>query len=152
MEFYKGWHLSRGFLTPFRFSSSFKQSFFGAKIGLGTAMLPPLILQIGISSKVLRVYAGQEYWFLETFTKSLNFSINLIFDFPNKNNRCMFRDTEAIHLGGFCEMLYRKEVELAGFPIDIKCANYQFLDPTAIYHLVHNRLISVNPQSKRSSL
>ena len=146
LKFYKGWQKGRGFLSPFRFSSSFKQSFFGAKIRIGTIMWPPMMFQISISSNGLPVYAGQEYWLLETLAKSLDFSIKIVT--PRKNKGC-FRDIDATKLGGYCEGLYKREVDLAGFPADITIKNYQFLDPTGNYHMVQNRLISVKPVVKK---
>ena len=142
LEFYNGWQQSRGFLIPFKFSSSFKKSFYGAKIRVGTVILPPVIFPTGESAEGLRVYAGQEYWLLKTLAKLLNFRIKLVI---SKSKKPCFLNLAATHPTSYCKQLYRKEVELAGFPQAIRFRGYQFLDPTGIYHVIHNRLISVKP-------
>ena len=46
-------------------------------------------------------------------------------------------------------MLYRKKNGLAGFGLDIYYQNYQYLDPTGVYNVVHKQLISVRPVVKK---
>ena len=48
LRYHKGWQQGTGFITPFKFTSSFKNSFFGAKISVGTLIYPPVIFPIGI--------------------------------------------------------------------------------------------------------
>ena len=84
-------------------------------------MLPPVMFPIGTSSKGLPVYAGQEYWLLETLAKLLNFRIKLAI---SKSIKFCFLNPEVTYPTGYCEMLYRKEVELAGFPRNIVVRSY----------------------------
>ena len=58
-------------------------------------------------------------------------------------------NSEATNITGYCDMLYRKEVEIGGFGLDIYYENYQYLDPTGVYNVVHRRIISVRPVVKK---
>ena len=78
--------------------------------------------------------------------KSLKFSIKL----KVKKNEfgCSFNETTK-SMTGFCNLLYRGKVDLAGFPCDTYYSAFQFVDPTAIYYMFGFRLISVNPSVEK---
>ena len=146
LRFYKGWQQNRGFNTPITFSSSFKGSFFGAEIKVGTIIYPPVIFPIGISKEGKPIYRGQEYLFLVTLAKSLNFTLKLVV--PNDRKSCSYDKKNNSWLG-YCKTLEKREVDLAGFPVGIDYGNFHVADPTGVYRINSNRLISVKPAVKK---
>ena len=133
LRFYKEWQENRGFNTQFRFSSSFKGSFFGAKVKVGTLIYPPAIFPVGISEGK-PIYGGDNYMLLETLAKSLNFTIKL--SVPSDYKGCNYDQKRKSYVGS-CKMLQQKEVDF-GFLSSIHYQNFHVADPTGVYNVIYN--------------
>ena len=148
VRFINGWKQSGRLQGPFKFSSSFKGQFFGAHLKVG---LTPSALFVKIPDKTrpggFRL-GGQDYWFLEALAKAMNFKIAL--RIPKDGISCYY-DPRKQYLTGFCEMLYDREVDLAGFPTGFTSSLNYFLDPTGTYHMVQNRIISLTPEVEEAT-
>ena len=142
-KFYNSWKQGKGFHSSFALLSSYKGEFFGATLRVGMRIAPPYAFVIGTTTKGTAVYGGQEYWFLMLLAKAMNFKVMIVE--PTDGTGCYY-STVRKSMTGYCEMLYVKEVDIAGFPVAVRYINYHFLDPTAAYGVIYNRLISASPK------
>ena len=102
--------------------------------------MPPTTFPVGFTKNKSVILGGQEYWNLKYLSKSLNFDFAIK---TPKSKRVCFTDTDD--LVGYCKMLDKKEVQLAGFPESIGEWSYHYFAPTAVYYIVTNVLISAKP-------
>ena len=138
------WKNSRGFNTSFKFTSSFKGQFFNAELKVALRMIPPNTFLDGVSSEGDPLYGGWDYWFIEAMAKSLKFKIEIAE--PKHGTSCYYQK-ETRSVTGLCGMLYRKEVDYVAFPTIASYSQNYFFDPTSVLHIVHNRIISANPEA-----
>ena len=142
IKFFNSWNRGEGFGRMFKFKSSFRGQFFGAKIKSGLKIAAPHTFPIGLSRNRSVILGGQDYWLLKYLSEALNFEINI---YQPRSNRVCRTEKPEESLKGVCEMLYEKEVQLAGFPVAIDEFSFHYFAPTAVYFMFNTVLISANP-------
>ena len=148
MTFYNGWAWQRGFLTHFKYASSYKGQFFGGELRIGTKVDPPFTFPIGRAPDGSFVYAGFEYLYIKMLAESMNFKIVIVQ--PSDGTSCIY-SRKLRDVTGFCGDLYRKDVDIAGFPSAITYAKNQFIDTAAPYYIAYRHLTSANPELKENT-
>ena len=143
VKFSNSWKFKRGFLNSRKFQSSFKGSFNGANIKIGVKLGVPFIFPMGKSPKGEIIYGGTEFWLLQTLASSLDF--NLVLTESVNKTTCMLRSKNRFEVVGFCKMLLKNEVQMAGFPIAFPYNLNLYLEKTAVYYTDHVYLISASP-------
>ena len=138
------WYRKRGFKTKFTLEPSFKGNFYGAQLKVGLEIRKPFVFKIGESKSGLPIYGGEEYWLLDTLAKYLRFTPVLV---EPSGFSCVNPYTRTIT--GFCRMLMKNQVQMAGFPYAMSSRFYKFFDPTAIYREGTVCIISVRPPVKK---
>ena len=144
IKIYNSWKFGRGFLKPLQYLSSFKDSFYGATINVGLRLLDPNAFIVGKTPDGRNIYAGNDYWIVETVSQYLNFEMNIMM--PTDGTTCKSRQGG---FGGYCKWLLEKEVQLAGFPVNIDYVTNLFFDPTVVYYQVRTVITSAYPPLKK---
>ena len=158
-DYYISWKEGSGFNNKFQFAPSFRGQFYGARLGVGFATNIPHIWKPRYHdwkshfdyNEFRSEYIGQDYWLLQYLSKSTNFSINAIHSWSYCNYD-VYDDATLIPDTGYCYLLFKGWVDIAGLPAIITYWNYHFFEPAGVYNIVYNRLVSAAPkqQSKTS--
>ena len=108
--------------------------------------MPPSTFPVGLFLNKSVIYGGQDYWLLKYLSKSLNFEFTM--KEPASEGNC-YSPYDWSYVG-YCKMLLKKEVQLAGFPDVIEEWSYHHFEPTAVYYMTSSVLISANPHTEES--
>ena len=126
------WNPRQGFIMDMKYQSSFQGQFFGAAVKIGLRPVVPSYYIAAYNTDGSPIYSGTAHKLVLTLSTYLNF--NPIVIVPKDSFRCLDKTKLKLMTGGWCKMLFEKEVEMSGFPGDISYGKIHFLDPTAIYY------------------
>ena len=131
------WRYTSGFMRPMRFLKSFRGSFFGAKLGIGTYFHPLDMYIDGKDEKGIIRMDGRFFRFYQAIADTLNFSIQIV----NHSGRDMYnfplyvqdvKDRKTDIVGGWWACRHQR-YQIAG-------------DVSATYdHVDGNHIISIEP-------